>query len=215
MMNKRHQISALFATHPIKLLVMLAVASLILTHCSSTSNPADQADLQPTKNAITGAQAPASYTDPFAYCAAVGAIDAPDSAYVGPKTPPSIINGLKEAAKLSSDMPETVIESGTVWRCMNGRVSACFVGTNLPCSEKADTSQTPTQPMVDFCQANPATEAIPATVTGRATIYEWQCTDGSPAIVKQIFQPDDQGFISDFWYEIDSNASMPGTSTAP
>lgn len=205
-MKKRHQLSALFATHPIKVLVVLAVTVFMLTNCTSTSNPTDQTDAQPTENATSGTQAtPVSYTDPFAYCAAVGTIDTPDSAYVGPQTPPSIINGLKDAAKLSSDMPETVIESGTVWRCMNGRVWACFVGANLPCSEKADPSETPTQPMIDFCQANAAAEAIPATVTGRATVYEWRCTDGSPAIVKQLFQPDDQGFIADFWYEIVSS----------
>ena len=209
MMKKRHQLSALFTTHPSGVLVVLVMTTLILSQCTatatSTSTPTAPATLQPTGN----------YTDPFAYCAAVGAVDAPGSDYVGPKTPPSIIDGLKKAANLSSDMPETIIESGTVWRCMNGRVWACFVGANLPCSEKADTSQTPTQPMVDFCQANPAAEAIPAAVTGRATVYEWRCTDGSPAIVKQLFQPDAQGFIADFWYEIGSNASSPSATVTP
>ena len=95
-MKKRHQLSALLATHPIKVLVVLAVTVFMLTNCTSTSNPTDQTDAQPTENATTGAQAtPVSYTDPFAYCAAVGTIDTPDSAYVGPQTPPSIINGLR------------------------------------------------------------------------------------------------------------------------
>jgi hypothetical protein len=205
MMKKRYQLSAPLATHPIGVLVTLVMATLLLSQCTatsaSTSPPTAQATLQSTD----------SFTDPFAYCAAVGAVDTPGNGYVGSQTPPSIIDGLKQAANLSADMPNTLIESGTVWRCMNGRVWACFVGANLPCSEKADTSQTPSQPMVDYCQANPASDAIPASVSGRATVYEWRCTDGSPAIIKQLFQPDSQGFVSDFWYEIGSNASAPNT----
>jgi len=55
---------------------------------------------------------------------------------------------------------------------------------------------------VDFCNANPTSDFIPANVTGRETIYEWRCTDGAPEIVKELFKPDAQGFLSDFWYEI-------------
>ncbi|MCB9419918.1 MAG: hypothetical protein H6667_08945 [Ardenticatenaceae bacterium] len=185
------------------------MTTLILSQCTvaptATATSTAPAALQSTNN----------YTDPFAYCAAVGTIDTPGSDYTGPQTPMSIIDGLKQAANLSADMPNTIIESGTFWRCMNGRVWACFVGANLPCSEKADTSQTPTQPMTDFCQANTAADAIPAAVTGRATVYEWRCTDGSPTVVKQLFQPDSQGFISDFWYEINTNANAPNAPALP
>ncbi len=191
--------------YSIGLSVVLFLTALLLSQCTSASAST------PTPTAAATSQSTDSYTDPFAYCAAVGAADAPGSAYTGPQTPPSILDGLKQAANLSADMPNTVIESGTVWRCMNGRVWACYVGANLPCSEKADTSQTPSQPMIDYCQANPAADAIPASVTGRATVYEWRCTDGSPAIVKQLFQPDSQGFISDFWYEINANTNAPNT----
>jgi hypothetical protein len=34
-----------------------------------------------------GSGQPATFTDPFAYCAALGTIDAPDSRYTGPKVP--------------------------------------------------------------------------------------------------------------------------------
>ena len=43
---------------------------------------------------------------------------------------------------------------------------------------------------------------IPASVTGRGTVYEWRCQDGVPGIVGQVFEPDAQGCISDFWYEL-------------
>jgi hypothetical protein len=74
----------------------------------------------------------------------------------------------------------------TFWRCMDGQVYACTVGANLPCQERADVSRKPTQGMTNFCQENPHAEVVPAFVTGRATVYEWQCTNGVPAVVRQF-----------------------------
>jgi hypothetical protein len=173
------------------------------------------ANLPTVTAASTSGATAAGYTDPFAYCAAVGTVDTPGRSYVGPKIPASVITGLRKAADLSPDAPEAWVVSGTVWRCMDGQVWACFIGANLPCSDKADTSQTPTKAMTDFCQANPDADAIPAAVTGRATVYEWKCTGGSPAIGKQIFQPDARGFISNFWYEIVPNAGNAGATATP
>jgi hypothetical protein len=144
---------------------------------------------------------PASYTDPFAYCAAVGTIDAPDATYTGPQVPESVALGLQKALN-APDTPLSVLESGSSWRCMNGDVYACFVGANLPCDAQANTDQTPTQEEIEFCQQNPNADVIPAVVTGRETVYEWHCRDGAPEIVKQVFHPDAQGFLSEIWYKI-------------
>lgn len=72
----------------------------------------------------------ASFTDPFAYCAAVGTIDAPDARYAGPKVPESIARGL-QAALNAPDMPQQpdsdfipayITGHDTIyeWRCTNG-----------------------------------------------------------------------------------------------
>jgi probable phosphoglycerate mutase len=45
-------------------------------------------------------------------------------------------------------------------------------------------------------------EVIPAAVTGRATVFEWKCDNGKPSVVKQVFTPDEQGFLKDFWYRL-------------
>ena len=79
---------------------------------------------------------------------------------------------------------------------------ACFVGANLPCQEKAHASRTPTPAMGDFCQAHPHADSIPAAVTGRATLYTWRCSNGTPQVDKEVFKADAQGFIADFWYEM-------------
>lgn len=145
---------------------------------------------------------PAEFSEPFDYCAAVGTIDIPDAQYVGDPVPDTLIAGMQDADLLSEDMPEDLIVRGTFWRCMDGQVWACFVGANLPCQAKADTSETPSIEMEEFCQEDPNADFIPAAVTGRETVYAWRCKDGVPEIDERVFEPDAQGFLSDFWYQI-------------
>jgi hypothetical protein len=144
----------------------------------------------------------AAYKDPFAYCAAVGTVDSPDSRYVGPKMPEAIVVGLKKAFGVTEGAPPDVFERGTYWRCMDGKVYACNVGANLPCTEKADTSREPNQGMKEWCDSNQDSEFVPAFAAGRATVYEWRCTGNEPTIVKEINKPDSAGYISNIWYEI-------------
>src|SRR5262249_1040186 len=84
-----------------------------------------------------------TYSDPFAYCAAVGNVDAPDARYTGPPLPPSIVQGLRRAFGAPASAPNEAFTHGTFWRCMDGSVWACTVGANLPCQARADTSRVP------------------------------------------------------------------------
>jgi hypothetical protein len=144
---------------------------------------------------------PTAYTDPFAYCAAVGTADTPGAEYTGLEVPDSIAQSLQVALE-SPDTPLMILQKGSVWRCMDGKVYACFVGANLPCEAKANTDKTPAQEAVDFCQANPDSDFIPAVALGRETVYEWRCTAGAPEIVRQVNEVDAQGFIANIWYEL-------------
>ena len=156
----------------------------------------------------------ASSADPFAYCATVGNVDAPDTRWTGPKMPDAIVRGVMKASGAATDAPVDVFAQSSFWRCMNSKVYACTIGANLPCQEKADTSKTPSAAMNDYCTANPKSDFIPAVVTGRATVYDWKCVNGKPEIAKELFKPDARGFISDFWYEIAPTTSMPGSGIA-
>ena len=151
--------------------------------------------------ACSGNTAPKTYTDPFAYCASAGTIDQPGADYTGDKVPESVAKALL-AALGGPSIPVDALQGGSSWRCMDGKVYGCFVGANLPCGEKADTGKTPTQAMTDFCAQNANSDFIPASETGRATVYEWRCTNGAPAVVKQVVQPDKQGFLSNVWYPL-------------
>ncbi len=146
--------------------------------------------------------AAASHADAFAYCSAVGNVDAPDARYTGAKTPDAIVRSLMKAMNMGAGTNAAEFARLTKWRCMGGKVYACNVGANIPCDEKADTNRTPTTAMNDFCKANPAASAIPAVVTGRATVYDWKCTAGKPAINKELTKPDARGYLTMYWYEL-------------
>ena len=99
-------------------------------------------------------------------------------------------------------MPQDVFSQGTSWRCMDKQVYACFVGANLPCDSKANTSQEPNQAMNEYCQANPNVDFIPAAATGHDTIYAWACKNGTAVTGQQVFHVDARGYISEIWYAI-------------
>ncbi len=143
----------------------------------------------------------AASTNPFDYCASVGTEDQPAIETEDGKLPPEIIQGMVDQNVISADAPDAILQ-GAFWRCMDGNVYVCVVGANLPCTEQADMSDTPTPEMNNFCSDNANSDFIPASVTGRATVYSWKC-DGTDAVVdQQVFTPDEQGYLSDFWTEL-------------
>lgn len=144
----------------------------------------------------------ATYTDPFAYCAAVGDLDQTDARYIGQQVPDVIAKALRKASGAAPDAPLDLFLQGSYWRCMGGKVYGCFVGANIPCWSKANTDRTPTAAETEFCKTQPNADSVPAAVTGHETIYEWRCNNGTPEIVRQVLQVDSRGFIADFWYEL-------------
>jgi hypothetical protein len=177
------------------------VVVLFIGACSAPASQSTPMQSQPTMAVANPEQS--LYDDPFAYCAAAGTIDTPDERYTGPKMPDVIIQGMIEQGIVSVDA-SLEFQQNAVWRCMNNSVWVCHFGANVPCLEKADTSQVPIPAMEDFCTANPTAESIPAAVTGRATVYEWKCNAGNPEVIRQVFQVDPQGYLADFWYELAS-----------
>ncbi len=152
------------------------------------------------------AQNEKTYVDPFAYCEAKGTTDKPGPEWIGDRAPLSIVQGLRRRAQLGDAMPEEMLAGQTFWRCMGGHVYACFVGANLPCMEKAEASREPTAAMNDYCQSYPSADSIPASTTGRATIYQWRCNGKEAQATDPIFHADQAGFISEFWYPIMPNS---------
>lgn len=138
-----------------------------------------------------------SYSDPFAYCAAVGDIDHPDDRYTGPEIPQAAVDSLTALFGEQRDYVSQFLS----WRCYKNQPLACLPGANLPCW-KVDTSRTPNEGMIQFCQENPDSDFIPAVAAGRETVYGWRCTGATPTIERQWIGVDDEGFGTNFWYQI-------------
>ncbi len=182
------------------IIVWLSVAAMALAACA----PSVQADpATPATLAATATSTTATYSDPFAYCAAVGNIDEPDARYTGPKTSDVIFKGFLKAAGLDAngDYPDA-FKQMTTWRCMNKLVYACNFGANLPCNSKANTDKTTTQAMADYCKENLNSDFIPMAITGHSTIYSWHCVKDTPELLDQIDKVDAAGYLSSIWYPL-------------
>ncbi len=185
--------------------IALIAASLILLTAACSATATTPAPPVPNPPPTSGPISPtsATFTDPFAYCVAVGTIDTPDARYTGTPVPDSVIARYKQAANLqSSTEPLDVLRKTTIWRCMDGKVYACNFGANLPCDSKANTSNRPTAAMTDYCQANPNVDAIPAYVVGHDSIYTWKCVNAVAQVQAQVDQPDAQGYLQHIWYAL-------------
>lgn len=193
---------------------LLVLLALVVTACSPQTVRVKQVVFAPTASPAPVQQ---TFSDPFAYCAAVGSIDAPDARYTGPQISEEIINGFKIAAGLeASTAPMEILEKTTIWRCMDNQVYACNYGANLPCDSKANVEKTPTQAMQDYCTANPAVDFIPMSVTGHDTIYSFHCVNGAPEVLDQIAEVDAAGFLANIWYPIrPTTGSQPDTGASP
>ena len=177
-------------------MILQIVSTLTFAPMPAATQPAGG---MATAHAATAPAGAGAYTDPFAYCAAVGMIDTPDARYTGPKTPASIL----------PPGPWPFPEGSAFWRCMDGDVYACYVGANTPCWTKANTSITPTPGMQNFCKDQPNADNIPAYAAGHETIYAWSCKNGAAVIGKQMFQIDAQGYITPYWNKIQTPAASP------
>lgn len=130
-----------------------------------------------------------SFTDPVAYCKAVGTIDTPDSRYTGPKLPAWMAKELNLKTSQGKFME---------WRCANGTVLACLYGANIPCDSKANTSRKPTAAIVDYCKQNPDAAFVPMVVTGHDTTVSWACHSTNPVVIRSA-AVDAQGYAKAYW----------------
>lgn len=170
----------------------------LATIAPTTPGRADAVEHAATVTLETASTQPADrFTDPFAYCTAVTTIDAPDDRFIGAPVPTEIVQELHHVTGGQGPAPDWLPKT-VQWRCMNGKVYACTIGANLPCSDKANTSQTPTDALKEFCTQHPERAGVEET----NSIYVWTCTGGTPKIERQWTEADAAGFLAKIWYEI-------------
>jgi len=182
---------------------LILMALVVCTGCQAppaqeTNDAAETNDTMQTGDA-------AQIEDPFAFCATTQDSEIVSADRTGGAFPEVVIEAMLEHGILSDEMPPE-IRQNSAWRCMDGSVWACTVGANIPCTEKADTSRTPSEGMTNFCQSNPDAEEIPAVAAGRTTVYSWGCEGGEPQIQEQTIAVDAQGYPAEYWSRVDKAA---------
>jgi hypothetical protein len=132
---------------------------------------------------------PARAETPATFCGRVGTDDTPRPI---PAELAPAVNAL-----FHMTMPAQTTIDTTVFRCADGHVLVCTTGANLPCG-KADTRRT-SAGGVPWCHDHPDATFIPAYATGHASIFDWRCRDGAPAIARQRYNVDPHGFVAQYW----------------
>jgi hypothetical protein len=152
---------------------------------AATAAPPDAARPEaPPQAAATAPVAEPSLSDPFAYCAAVGTVDAPDQRFTGPPVPPAIAAALQ--------VPAAADPSQVRWRCVDRSVLACKADHTAACD------LTPTvDTMIAYCAQHPDTQDIPA-----PNGY-WACSGTRPVIPRdQKWPVDARGFYPEAWTRV-------------
>jgi hypothetical protein len=126
---------------------------------------------------------------PAPYCARTGTDDALRT------LPPSLVAAARGAFGLRAT-PAGLIERGTVWRCAQGRVLACFVGANLPCGKLE--ARENLAAVDTWCRSHPG-GPVPASVSGHETLWRWRCDGAAAQRDGQAWHLDARGFAAELW----------------
>ncbi len=146
-----------------------------------------------TANTRSTSQEARIYDDPTQFCKAVKDTDKVDDSgvvdkrYVGPQSPPSI---------------SIVMKENFYWRCMDGKVYACYTGANGRACGKPILGNNPTLSLREYCASNPDATYIPGAAND--TYMPWQCNGTTPSPDRSDPPPDldKRGFVRGFWKQI-------------
>jgi hypothetical protein len=139
--------------------------------------------------------------DPFAVCKATPDLDVPVIAKTVSRT---MLSRMAKAVKLTVSARDLdARREAFYWRCMNADVYVCFVGANIPCWSKADTSRT-SEGATTWCAEHPNEQFVPAYATGHETVWLWGCEQGRPVIRNENdVKLDPRGFRPEEWVRLE------------
>jgi hypothetical protein len=120
-----------------------------------------------------------------AFCAANPNKDFPAKAFYGPKF------------QFGMTPKEVARRGANDWRCMDGKVWICNVGADGRACEKLDPDPKPSEPVRQFCAANPGADFVPMVVIGNSATT-WRCR-GVTAEPLETQRLDKRNFIKKAW----------------
>ncbi|TGW01072.1 hypothetical protein EN797_011805 [Mesorhizobium sp. M2E.F.Ca.ET.154.01.1.1] len=95
---------------------------------------------------------------------------------------------------------EQELQTQANYRCMNGKVLACFVGANLPCARMNAARDNPGAD--EFCKTIANADVVPAFATGHDAVYSYKCASGKAVVNGSAWALDKRGFAKKLWAEV-------------
>jgi len=92
---------------------------------------------------------------------------------------------------------EAMLTDGAYFRCMNGKLLACFAGANLPCSKIVNARINPGA--TQFCRQNRNEAIVPMAATGHDALWNYACRSGHAHITGSNWTLDQRGFAKEIW----------------
>jgi hypothetical protein len=151
---------------------------------------------------------PNRFTDPDAYCHAVGTVDDPttDRRYSGPQTTSAIVR----AAEVTTDQDDVV-----VWRCMNGRVLACAAYGPPMCSKAPWLMPGSLDHALSDSGVRAQCRRVRQAQCAAGTHCMVGCASGHPIVNRDSYAVDARGFGAAEWRLVpESNVSLQGTGNS-
>lgn len=96
---------------------------------------------------------------------------------------------------------DAMLRAQGAFRCMDGKLVACFTGANLPCG-KLDPARDSAGAEA-FCRANPQAQEVPRVATGHAAEFTFRCQGTHAEVSGTAWTRDDRGFAKDLWAPLD------------
>lgn len=122
-----------------------------------------------------------TWSDPFAYCAAVGTVDSPDGRYTGPAVASVIAEALDVPASSSPDRVR--------WRCVEGALMACTSFEGPVCDAVPSLRE-----MKEFCAGHAGADGL------QAPGGVWRCDGTEPDLpTGETWPADPRGFLLAAW----------------
>lgn len=138
----------------------------------------------------------AAHADPAETCARVGNDDT-----VRPYDPELRQGFLHAFRTLYPDakggQSDKMMRAGAAYRCMGGKLYACFTGANLPCAKIVASNDNPA--VARFCGEVKATDVVPLYVVGHDSQYSYKCTGGRAVVTGETWALDARGFAVKLW----------------
>lgn len=136
---------------------------------------------------------PRTFSDPAAYCAANPMIDQPANPYTGQPVPAWVASAAAPAGRAAAG-------SAVAWRCVSGRVLACYDAVGRGDCTQLDPATIPAEELVQYCSGKRNAKVSESVI--RHTVPVWGCRKGKPEITGYRPGVDARGYAGEFWRDV-------------